>query len=61
MYCQRGKKLSKMKMDKVEKNDKRLMIIHESGRTSSIYFTIKGKNILCFISISSKVDIKIQM
>lgn len=36
-------------------NDKRLMINHENGRARPTYFTIKDKNILWFIPLSSKV------
>lgn len=36
-------------------NDKGLMINHENGRTRPTYFTIKDKDILWFIPISSKV------
>ncbi len=36
-------------------NDKGLMINHENGRTRPTYFTIKDKNILWFIPLSSKV------
>ena len=37
-------------------NDKGLMINHENGRARPTYFTIKDKDILWFIPISSKVD-----
>ena len=37
-------------------NDKGLMINHENGRARPTYFTIKDKNILWFIPLSSKVD-----
>ena len=37
-------------------NDKGLMINHENGRTRPTYFTIKDKDILWFIPISSKVS-----
>ena len=36
-------------------NDKGLMINHENGHTRPTYFTIKDKEILWFIPISSKV------
>ena len=37
-------------------NDKGLMINHESGKSRPTYFTIKDKDILWFIPLSSKVD-----
>ena len=37
-------------------NDKGLMINHENGRARPTYFTIKDKNILWFIPLSSKVS-----
>ena len=37
-------------------NDSSLMQNHEKGKKRPTYFTIKDKNILWFISISSKVD-----
>ena len=37
-------------------NDKGLMINHENGRARPTYFTIKDKDILWFIPLSSKVD-----
>ena len=37
-------------------NDKGLMINHENGHTRPTYFTIKDKDILWFIPLSSKVD-----
>ncbi len=36
-------------------NDKGLMINHENGKTRPSYFTIKDKDILWFIPLSSKV------
>lgn len=36
-------------------NDKGTMINHENGRTRPTYFTIKDKNILWFIPLSSKI------
>ena len=36
-------------------NDEGLMINHENGRSRPTYFTIKDKNILWFIPLSSKV------
>ena len=36
-------------------NDKGLMINHENGRARPTYFTIKDKEILWFIPLSSKV------
>ena len=36
-------------------NDKRLMINHENGKSRPTYFTIKDKDILWFIPLSSKV------
>ena len=36
-------------------NDKGLMINHENGKARPTYFTIKDKNILWFIPLSSKV------
>lgn len=38
-------------------NDNGLMINHENGRSRPTYFTIKDKNILWFIPLSSKVEI----
>lgn len=40
--------------DKV--NDKGLMINHESGHSRPTYLTIRDKNILWFVPISSKID-----
>ena len=37
-------------------NDDNLMTNHERGKASPTYFTIKDKNILWFIPLSSKVD-----
>lgn len=37
-------------------NDKGIMINHENGKARSTYFTIKDKEILWFIPLSSKVD-----
>lgn len=37
-------------------NDKGLMINHENGRARPTYFTIKDKDILWFIPLSSKVN-----
>ena len=37
-------------------NDKGLMINHENGKARPTYFTIKDKDILWFIPLSSKVD-----
>ena len=37
-------------------NDKGLMINHENGRARPTYFTIKDKDILWLIPLSSKVD-----
>ena len=37
-------------------NDKGLMINHENGRSRPTYFTIKDKDILWFIPLSSKVS-----
>ena len=37
-------------------NDKGLMINHENGHARPTYFTIKDKNILWFIPLSSKVS-----
>lgn len=37
-------------------NDKGLMINHENGRSRPIYFTIKEKDILWFIPLSSKIS-----
>ena len=37
-------------------NDNGLMINHENGRSRPTYFTIKDKNILWFIPLSSKVS-----
>ena len=37
-------------------NDKGLMINHENGKSRPTYFTIKDKDILWFIPLSSKVD-----
>ena len=37
-------------------NDKGLMINHENGRARPTYFTIKDKDILWFIPLSSKVS-----
>ena len=37
-------------------NDKGLMINHENGRARPTYFTIKDKDILWFIPLSSKVE-----
>ncbi len=37
-------------------NDENLMQNHEKGKKRPTYFTIKDKNILWFIPISSKVD-----
>ncbi len=37
-------------------NDKGLMINHEKGHARPTYFTIKDKNILWFIPLSSKVE-----
>ncbi len=37
-------------------NDDSLMQNHERGKKRPTYFTIKDKNILSFIPISSKVD-----
>lgn len=37
-------------------NDNGIMINHENGRSRPTYFTIKDKDILWFIPISSKVD-----
>lgn len=37
-------------------NDKSLMINHENGRARPTYFTIKDKDILWFIPLSSKVS-----
>ena len=39
----------------VKINDKRLLINHENCRVRPTYFTIKDKNILWFIPLSSKV------
>ena len=36
-------------------NDKGLMINHENGRSRPTYFTIKDKDILWFIFLSSKI------
>ena len=36
-------------------NDKGLMINHENGKSRPTYFTIKDKNILWFIPLSSKI------
>ena len=36
-------------------NDKGLMINHENGYARLTYFTIKDKDILCFIPLSSKI------
>ena len=37
-------------------NDKGLMINHENGKARPTYFTIKDKDILWFIPLSSKVS-----
>ncbi len=37
-------------------NDKGLMINHENGHSRPTYFTIKDKNILWFIPLSSKIS-----
>ncbi len=37
-------------------NDKGLMINHENGHARPTYFTIKDKNILWFIPLSSKIE-----
>ena len=37
-------------------NDKGLMINHENGKSRPTYFTIKDKDILWFIPLSSKVS-----
>lgn len=37
-------------------NDKRLMINHENGKSRPTYFTIKDKDILWFIPLSSKIS-----
>lgn len=37
-------------------NDRGLMINHENGRSRPTYFTIKDKNVLWFIPLSSKVS-----
>lgn len=37
-------------------NDENLMANHEQGKKRPTYFTIKDKNILWFIPISSKID-----
>lgn len=37
-------------------NDNGIMINHENGHSRPTYFTIKDKDILWFIPISSKVD-----
>ena len=37
-------------------NDKGLMINHENGKSRPTYFTIKDKEILWFIPLSSRVD-----
>ena len=37
-------------------NDRGLMINHENGKSRPTYFTIKDKEILWFIPLSSKVD-----
>ena len=37
-------------------NDKGLMINHENGKARPTYFTIKDKDILWFIPLSSKID-----
>lgn len=37
-------------------NDKGLMINHENGHSRPTYFTIKDKDILWFISLSSKIS-----
>lgn len=37
-------------------NDKGLMINHENGKSRPTYFTIKDKEILWFIPLSSKID-----
>lgn len=37
-------------------NDKGLMINHENGHTRPTYFTIKDKDILWFVPLSSKID-----
>lgn len=37
-------------------NDKGLMINHENGRSRPTYFTIKDKDVLWFIPLSSKVS-----
>ena len=37
-------------------NDKSLMSNHENGHARPTYFTIKDKNILWFIPLSSKID-----
>lgn len=37
-------------------NDKGLMINHENGRSRPTYFTIKDKDILWFIPLSSKIS-----
>lgn len=36
-------------------NDKGLMINHENGKARPTYFTIKDRDILWFITLSSKV------
>ncbi len=36
-------------------NDKGLMINHENGKARPTYFTIKGKEVLWFIPLSSKI------
>lgn len=41
-------------------NDDKLMTNHERGKKRPTYFTIKDKDILWFIPISSKVDKKIE-
>ena len=37
-------------------NDKNLIINHENGHSRPTYFTIKDKNILWFIPLSSKIE-----
>lgn len=37
-------------------NDKGLMINHENGRSRPTYFTIRDKNVLWFIPLSSKIS-----
>ena len=37
-------------------NDRGLMINHENGRARPTYFTIKDKDILWFIPLSSKIE-----